>query len=66
MKLALILSFSTLFAQGPTPLQEMVQTEHAFARMAAEKNTERGSYVRIWRGFGSYWRIVVDVTNPHR
>jgi len=31
-----------------------------------KKITERGSYVRIWRGFGTYWRIVADVTNPHR
>jgi ketosteroid isomerase-like protein len=28
-----------LFAQTQTPLQEMVQTEQAFSRMAAEKNT---------------------------
>src|SRR4051812_32882979 len=39
MKLALTLAFFTFFAQTQTPLQEMVQTEHAFARMAAEKNT---------------------------
>lgn len=32
----------------------------------AKKITERGSYVRIWRGFGDRWRIVVDVTNPHQ
>ena len=30
-----------------------------------KKVTERGSYVRIWRGFGHEWRIVLDVTNPH-
>src|SRR4026209_2370117 len=39
MKLALTLAFLTVFMQAQTPLQEMVQTEHAFARMAAEKNT---------------------------
>jgi ketosteroid isomerase-like protein len=33
---------------------------------AAKKVTERGSYVRIWRGFGDQWRIVLDVTNAHR
>ena len=33
---------------------------------AAKKVTERGSYVRIWRGFGHEWRIVLDVTNAHR
>ena len=33
---------------------------------AAQKVTERGSYVRIWRGFGDKWRIVLDVTNAHR
>ncbi len=32
---------------------------------AAKTVTERGSYVRIWRGFGDHWRIVLDVTNPH-
>lgn len=32
----------------------------------AKNVTERGSYVRIWRGFGNYWRIVLDVTNAHR
>jgi ketosteroid isomerase-like protein len=32
----------------------------------AKKATERGSYVRIWRGFGDHWRIVLDVTNPHQ
>ena len=37
MKLALSLAIVTFFAQTPTPLQEMVQTEQAFARMAAEK-----------------------------
>lgn len=33
---------------------------------ATKKVTERGSYVRIWRGFGDHWRIVVDVTHPHQ
>lgn len=33
---------------------------------AAKKVTERGSYVRIWRGVGGHWRIVLDVTNPHQ
>jgi len=33
---------------------------------AAKKVTERGSYVRIWRGFGDHWRIVVDVTNANQ
>ena len=33
---------------------------------AAKKVTERGSYVRIWRGFGDHWRIVLDVTNAHQ
>lgn len=33
---------------------------------ASKKVTERGSYVRIWRGFGHEWRIVLDVTNAHR
>lgn len=33
---------------------------------AEKKVTERGSYVRIWRGFGDRWRIVLDVTNPHQ
>ncbi len=32
---------------------------------AEKKVTERGSYVRIWRGFGHEWRIVLDVTNAH-
>ena len=32
----------------------------------AKTVTERGSYVRIWRGFGDHWRIVVDVTNVHQ
>ena len=30
-----------------------------------KKVTERGSYVRIWRGFGNRWLVVLDVTNPH-
>jgi hypothetical protein len=30
-----------------------------------KKITERGSYVRIWRGFGNKWLVVLDVTNPH-
>ena len=33
---------------------------------AEKKVTERGSYVRIWRGFGDHWRIVLDVTNTHQ
>jgi ketosteroid isomerase-like protein len=33
---------------------------------ATKKVTERGSYVRIWRGFGDHWRIVLDVTNTHQ
>ena len=36
---ALTLAFLMFFAQAPTPLQEMVLTEQAFSRMAAEKNT---------------------------
>jgi ketosteroid isomerase-like protein len=35
----LILALTLLFTQAQTPLQEMVQTEQAFSRMAAEKNT---------------------------
>lgn len=32
---------------------------------AANKVTERGSYVRIWKNEGGHWRVVLDVTNPH-
>ena len=39
MTRVLALVFLTFFVQAQTPLQEMVQTEQAFSRMAAEKNT---------------------------
>lgn len=35
----LTLIFLTFFAQAQTPLQEMVQTEQAFSKMATDKNT---------------------------
>jgi len=38
MTKALTLALLTFFAQTQTPLQQMVQTEQAFSRMAAEKN----------------------------
>jgi ketosteroid isomerase-like protein len=37
--IALVMLLFTLQVQAQTPLQEMVQTEQAFSRMAAEKNT---------------------------
>src|SRR5687768_12358691 len=35
----LVLALTLLLTQAQTPLQEMVLTEQAFSRMAAEKNT---------------------------
>jgi ketosteroid isomerase-like protein len=33
---------------------------------AAAKVAEQGSYVRIWKKENGAWRVVLDVTNPHR
>jgi len=33
---------------------------------AANKVTEHGNYLRIWKNEGGVWRVVLDVANPHQ
>jgi len=74
----LVILILPVWVPGQSPLQEMVKTgdvaragdfgyTHGTYELMddANKVTEHGSYVRIWKKQAGVWRVVLDVTNVH-